>query len=525
VFESLSAAPIDQAQTPRDRSVGSAILPGTDSRTTGNSRTTRASGAAARAVAASTRLPSVHGRRDSHGDPHGDPRHLWPSSRLAGTVEADEPHLEVILKPDLTLSRAMRHLLTWWWVVALCAVLVPALTVSLAGNGLTSATAKVRVHEVDTSVAYLSSGEPQPYTGSRSVNELTKSDFVDPQIAAKAAAKLGGAVTGQDLVNGLGFTPLNGTDVEFSYSGGSTSAIAAQRLGAYVDSLVSERRAAQRGPLIAAAQKLRTSGGSSSAAQRLQAAADSLDQQIYQVGQITSSKSRTIPQSAVIAGSLVAGIILGTMVALALGALDPRVRRLADLRSAGLRATEVDSSDRSSVETLRAIVEVAGVGPDGGVIAVTTVGRNETPVAHALATAFADTGRPTTLLTDRGAARSQDGDWTPTAGEGQVLQTTTRLRDALSAGRPGEVTVIDAPGLEQRPHALIASAVSDVTLLCLQRGTTWGQLQTSLELLEDSVVAGRVRVTLERGGLLTRRRSSMLGRASKPGRARVGSYS
>jgi hypothetical protein len=431
-----------------------------------------------------------------------------------------------ILKPDLTLTRAIRHLLTWWWAVALCAVLVPVLTFSLAGNRLTSATAKVRVHEVDTSVAYLSSGDPQPYTGSRSVNEVTRSDFVDPQVAAKAAAKLGGGVTGQDIMNGLGFTPLNGTDVEFSYSGGSTAAIAAERLGAYVDSLVSERRASQRGPLIAAAQKLRANGGSSSAAQRLQAAADSLDQQIYQVGQITSSKSRTIPKSAVLAGSLVAGIILGTIVALALGALDPRVRRLADLRSAGLRATEVDSFDRASVETLRAIVEVAGVGPDGGVIAVTTpAGRNETPVAHALATAFADTGRPTTLLTDRGAARSQDGDWTPTAGEGRVLQTTTRLRDALSTGRPGEVTVIDAPGVEQRPHALIASAVSDVTLLCLQRGTSWSQLQTSLELLEDSVVAGRVRVTLERGGLLTRGRSSMLGRAGKPSRARVGSYS
>jgi hypothetical protein len=419
----------------------------------------------------------------------------------------------------------MRHLLTWWWVIAICAVLVPALVVSLAGNRLTSATAKVRVHEVDTSVAYLSSGEPQPYTGSRSVNELTKSDFIDPQVAADAAPKAGG-LTGQDIVNGLGFTPLNGTDVEFSYSGGSTAAVAAKRLGAYVDTFVSERRAAQRGPLIAAAKKLRANGASSSAAQRLLAAAESLDQQIYQVGQITSSKGRIIPTSAVVAGSLLAGITLGILVALAMGALDPRVRRLADLRSAGLRAIEVESSDHSSVETLRAIVELAGVGPSGGVIAVTTpVGRHETLVAQTLASAFADTGRPTTLLTDRGPTRWQDGEWVLVPGEGHLLQTTTRLRDALSAGRPGEVTVIEATGFEQRPDALIASAVSDVTLLCLQRGTTWSQLERSLELLEDSVVAGRVRVTFERGGLLTRGRSSMLGRAAKPRRTQIASHS
>ena len=156
----------------------------------------------------------------------------------------------------------MRMLTARWWVVLICIVLVTVLGVSLANKRLSSATASARVHEQDTSVAFSpQSGLPQPSTESRSVNELTRGDFVDPQIADAAAAKLGGGMTGSGLSGALGFTPLNGTDVELTYSGGGSTAEAGRRLKAYVNELISTRIATQRQQLERAATKLNGQGG------------------------------------------------------------------------------------------------------------------------------------------------------------------------------------------------------------------------------------------------------------------------
>jgi hypothetical protein len=169
---------------------------------------------------------------------------------------------EETVKPDLTFGRAMRMLSARWWVVLICIVLVTVLGVSLANKRLSSATASARVHEQDTSVAFSpQSGLPQPSTESRSVNELTRGDFVDPQIAAAAAAKLGDGMTGSGLSGALGFTPLNGTDVELTYSGGGSTAEAGRRLKAYVHELISTRIATQQQQLQRAAGKLSGQGG------------------------------------------------------------------------------------------------------------------------------------------------------------------------------------------------------------------------------------------------------------------------
>ena len=418
------------------------------------------------------------------------------------------------MKPDLTFGRAMRLIGARWWVVLACALLVTVLGVSLGNRRLSNSTASVRLHEQDTGVAYLASGQPQPYTKARSVNELTRSDFVDPQIADTAARKAGRGMTGDGLTGALGFTPLNGTEVELSYSAGVSTAEARRRLDAYVSTLISARRASQRAQLLTAAQRVRSQGtAGAAAADRLRAAADGLAQQIFQVGSITSSKSRTIPGSAVFAGSVVAGLILGLLVALALGQADPRIRRLSDLRSAGFRAIEVDPSDARSIETLRAIVEVGGVDSTGGAVAVVASSGDGSQVGKELATSFAASGRPTTLLSNDGASRSSDEGWSTAEVGRHPLQSLRRLRDALADGRIGDVTVIDAPGVLQRPHGLIASAAADVTLLVLRRGrTTWRDLAQSLELLDESVGAGRVRICLERGGLLGRSSDALLRR-------------
>ena len=185
----------------------------------------------------------------------------WSSTHCgAGTVgRSSKPRRTV--KPGLTFGRAMRMLSARWWVVLICIVLVTVLGVSLANKRLSSATASARVHEQDTSVAFSpQSGLPQPSTESRSVNELTRGDFVDPQIAAAAAAKLGGGMTGSGLSGALGFTPLNGTDVELTYSGGGSTAEAGRRLKAYVNELISTRIATQRQQLAARGHETERSG-------------------------------------------------------------------------------------------------------------------------------------------------------------------------------------------------------------------------------------------------------------------------
>jgi hypothetical protein len=435
------------------------------------------------------------------------------------------------VKPELTFRRSMRGLLTWWWVIVGCTILVTLLASSLSSHGLVEHKASVRVHEQDTAVSYQLSGAlagaAQPYTPIRGVNDLTKSDFVDPQVADAAAKKLGD-ISGSQLIGGLGFTALTGTEVELTYSGGSSPIEAAHRLSAYVSALVANRRATQRKPLVAAAQRARAhpSDTSTLAAQQLQTAADGLDQQIYQSGSISSATSRTVPHSAVVLGGFFAGLILGILVALTLTRLDPRILRVGDLREAGLRSIEIDRNNGDTMETLRALTEVGGIDEAGGVIAVMTPAGADTPTASALAASYAMSGRQTRIISDAGSARSEDGGWVETEADEQTLQSLPRLRAALRSVKPGEVTIIDAPGLEAHSQALIASAVADVTVLVLRRGRSrWNQLETSLELLEEAVLAGRVRIAMESTGLLNRSSSAMLGRVTSPRTVRARSYS
>jgi len=379
---------------------------------------------------------------------------------------------------------------------------VTAAALALSGHHISNAKATERVHVQDVSISYQFQGQPQPYTPVRSVNDLTTSDFVDPQTAAAAATTLGDGTTGQQIISGLGFAALTGNDIQLSYSDSGSQGHVQRVLDAYVRTLVRERIANERQALTKAADNLRANGGDQTAVARLQAAAAGLDQQIHSLGQIAVSAPKKIPTPALFAAGLLAGLILGVLLALALGQADPRIRSLADLRAAGVRAIPVDPGTPESMDALRAVAEVGGVDANGGVVAVVTPhAQKGDSVSRSLAESFAAAGRPTTWLSEAGIVRSADGGWTQAAAGGGVLRSLPRLREELAGGRPGEVVVIDAPGLLDHPGSLVATAAATVTIVAVRRGrSSWDDLESSLELLDDAVVGGRVRICLDRGG-------------------------
>ena len=295
----------------------------------------------------------------------------------------------------------MSQLARWWWIIPICVILVALAAVSLSSHKLSDPRAVVRVHAQDTTVSYQFSGEPQPFTPPRSVNDLAETDFVDPQTAQVAAAKLGG-ISGQQLIDHLGFAALSGNDLQLSYSDGSAPTTTAQRLKMYAATLVSQRVANERKALDQAADTLAANNGDVTAVARLRTAAGALGQQIHTVGTISVSSGRTIPKAVLLAGGALAGAILGVLIALAVAGADPRIRSLSDLRyddageqqdreaeGKGVRDRVQTSMARSAPatpakadETPNAIVlYVAGLTPDAvAAISPSRIARHARPV-------------------------------------------------------------------------------------------------------------------------------------------------
>jgi hypothetical protein len=395
---------------------------------------------------------------------------------------------------------AVARLARFWWVIALCVIFAIGLALLLPVHRLSGAKATARIHEQDTTLAFSYKGDPQPQSANQTANDLTSADFVDPQIAQTAANKLGGGITGSQLVSGLGFTALTGTDVQLTYSGGP-SKIAQQRLTAYVTSLIAARRSSQEKVLRGEAAALRAKSTPADVVNRLTVAADSVKNQIHPVGGVTVAPARTISRAILLAGALLAGLILGVLVALALGRADTRIRSSDQLRRAGIRSIEVDSGrNPASVDALRVLAEVNGVGASGGVVAILAPSGGVGLLASVLAARFAAAGRPTTLLSPSGAVRSSNDTWEPVDQDASALRSVPQAEQLLESGRPGEVFVLEGPGLMEQPEALVSAAVATITILALRPGRArWRELEQSLELLEDAVVAGRVRVCLDSG--------------------------
>src|SRR5436190_23284491 len=145
------------------------------------------------------------------------------------------------VRPELTLGRATAHVVRRWWLLPLCAVLVAVAAMTLSGHHISDARATARVHVQDTTVTYQFQGQPQPFTAVHSVQDLTKNEFVDPQVATAAAAALKNGTRARQFLDNLGFAALDGTDIQLSYSDSSSEAVAAGRLNAYVKALVNQR--------------------------------------------------------------------------------------------------------------------------------------------------------------------------------------------------------------------------------------------------------------------------------------------
>src|SRR5689334_22030872 len=115
------------------------------------------------------------------------------------------------MRPESGGAAALARLARFWWVVVLCVIFAVGLALLLPVHRLSGAKATARVHEQDTSLSFSYKGDPQPESANPTANDLTSAAFVDPQIAQTAAKKLGGGITGSQLVSGLGFTALTGT--------------------------------------------------------------------------------------------------------------------------------------------------------------------------------------------------------------------------------------------------------------------------------------------------------------------------
>ena len=208
------------------------------------------------------------------------------------------------MRAESGAGAALARLARFWRVIALCVVFAVGLALLLPVHRLSGAKATARIHEQDTTVEFSYKGDPQPESATRTANDLSSADFVDPQIAQTAANKLGGGITGPQLVLGLGFTALTGTDVQLTYSGGPPQ-IAQQRLAAYVTALIAAPRSSQEKVLRREAADLRAQGTATpDVVNRLTVAADSVKNQIRAVGGVTVAPARTISRAMLLAGGL-----------------------------------------------------------------------------------------------------------------------------------------------------------------------------------------------------------------------------
>jgi hypothetical protein len=421
------------------------------------------------------------------------------------------------MKPPTSFGHSLRDVGRRWWVVVIAVVLVAALAVALPVHRLSAASATTRLHEQDTTVAFSYKGDPQPETASQSVHDIVRSDFIDPAVAETAAQHVGG-LTGAQLASDLGMTALTGTDVQLTYTGGSQSN-AQRRLAAYVGAFIAARRAQTRRVLLSAATSLQARGGSIDAVKRLQTAADSVNQQIYQVGGISTSPPTRISRSLLIIGGALAGLILGVAVALGLSRADRKIRRLSDLRAAGVHAVPVNADSNATIDALRVLSEVSGVGSDGGVVATCAAHGSSERVAAALGSSFAAAGRSVSLLTASRLRRSDPRDPTDTALPTSPFRSLKDASTAVENRRPGEVYVLSGPGLLDDPEALVSCRVADVTVLIIRRGKTrWAELTDALEILEHQLSLRAVVVGLEEAQAGTAPRPSTAYLRSRRGR-------
>ncbi|MDX6549291.1 MAG: tyrosine-protein kinase [Gaiellales bacterium] len=439
------------------------------------------------------------------------------------------------MKPDLTFRRSVRLILQRWWLVLLCGLGFAALAFGVTGfqKGHYTATTKLTITDytviTDQFTGLPSAVQNNPKFGDSWVTQ----DFVSTAAAQKAMGLAGtsSCMSPSALVSGLTVTGLTTSTVQLDLVGCSSQSDTANTLDKYAQVLLSQRSLQERSQLAATVNAIgqgqidiKSVSDRNNTVAKLTKTIGTLIVDSHGNG---PSDWHTVPTTAFVKssapkgiialiGGLLAGLAVGSLVALAIGRLDRYVRRVDDVEVAGVPVVDIDSElDPASVQLLRSELELAGVGTKLAVVTVTRAQREEgsSGLALSLARAFAGVGTPTTLVsadlrgsrvrTEAGLSGLLSGaqttaplvrldpnlNWLPEGDSSSLPETlfsAPRVDRILRDLREHvSVIVIDAPAALEDSETLPLVACSDVVLLAVRPGRTrWQALGSAVALIQ-----------------------------------------
>jgi hypothetical protein len=438
------------------------------------------------------------------------------------------------VKPDLTFRRSVRLILQRWWLVLLCGLGFAALAFGVTGfqKGHYTATTKLTIN--DYSVGSDAAGVPIPTSSNPKFGDgWVPQDFTSTTATQKAISKVGSScLTPSSMLSGLTVTGLSITSVQLDMVGCASQSETAAALDKYAQYLLIERAASEQAQLQAAVSGILNGQPDIKDAQTRKNAMAALTKVVASLyvdpstgnGSAfahspagTSFTKSSAPKGVIaVIGGLLAGLAIGSLIALTIGRLDRYARRVDDIEVAGVPVVDIDSElDPASVQLLRSELELAGVGTKLAVVTVTRAQRDEgsSGLALSLARAFAGVGTPTTLVsadlrasrvrTEAGLSGLLSGaqttaplvrldpnlNWLPEGDSSSLPETlfsATRVDRILRDLREhASVIVIDAPAVLEDSETLPLVACSDVVLLTVRPARTrWQALGSAVALIQ-----------------------------------------
>jgi Mrp family chromosome partitioning ATPase len=438
------------------------------------------------------------------------------------------------VKPDLTFRRSVRLILQRWWLVVLCGLGFAALAFGVTGfqKGHYTATTKLQIN--DQALGFDVGGTPIPISSNPKFGDgWVSADFISPAAAQLAINKVGtSCLTAPALLSGLTVTGLSINSVQLDMVGCASQSKTAAVLDKYAQYLLIQRAALEQGQLQAAVSgilnnqpdiknpdlRAQAMAALTKVIAGLHVDASTGNGSAFAHSKAATSFTKSSAPKGVIAllGGLVAGLAIGSLIALTIGRLDRYARRVEDVEVAGVPVVDVDSElDPASVQLLRSELELAGVGTKLAVVTVTRAQREEgaSGLALSLARAFAGVGTPTTLVsadlrasrvrTEAGLSGLLSGaqttaplvrldpnlNWLPegdSSSPPETLFSAPRVDRILRDLREhAAVIVIDAPAVLEDSETLPLVACSDVVLLTVRPGrTAWGPLGSAVALIQ-----------------------------------------
>lgn len=438
------------------------------------------------------------------------------------------------MKPDLTFRRSLRLILQRWWLVLLCGLGFAALAFGVTGFQKGHYTASTKLTINDYTVGSDALGTPIPTSSNPKFGDgWVPQDFTSAGAAQKAIAKVGSScMTSSSLLSGLTVTGLSISTVQLDLAGCASQSETAAVLNTYAQYLLIQRAAAEQTQIQAAVSGIINGQPNIKDPKIRSEATNALTKVIASLyvdpstgngvafahtDASTAFTKSSAPKGVIaLVGGLLAGLAIGSLIALVIGRLDRYARRVEDIDVAGVPVVDIDSElDPASVQLLRSELELAGVGTKLAVVTVTRARRDEgsSGLALSLARAFAGVGTPTTLVSaDLRASRVRtesglsgllsgaqtapplvrldpDLNWLPEGDSSSLPETlfsATRVDRILRDLRQhSSVIVIDAPAALEDSETLPLVACSDVVLLTVRPGRTrWQALGAAVTLIQ-----------------------------------------